>query len=235
MSPIRTSIAPIVAAAIAAAFVGTGTATATSITTTSYTSWKSSLIGAPSPADFNVVSRANYNTADGLTLPMIGNSSVGFVVTGPNNGAYQMVGTTFNNITALAGGPDAGAGLNVATPGSGVNAFLLSVGSIGGGPLTLTLSDGESFSVAEGLFGITISHPISSFLLTTTAGSQAVLDDLYSGTSALDQDPTNPSGSGSGTPVDTAPVAEGATSLMLAGGLLILFGAWRKSGVPVGA
>lgn len=225
----------LIALAVAAALAGPGSATATSVTSTSFNSWKSSLIGSPSAADFNSVSLANYNTANGITLPTIGNSSVGYVVTGPDNGGYQMAGTTYNNTVALAGSSDPGAGLNVAMPGSGVNAFLVSVGSIGGAPLTLTLSDGESFALSSGLFGISISHPISSFLLTTTTGSQAVINDLYSGASALQQDPTSTGGSGSGTPADVAPVAEGATFLMTAAGCLILFGAWRKFGIPAGA
>jgi hypothetical protein len=225
----------LLALAIASALAGATVATASSVTTTSFNTWKSSLTGSASEADFGAISWTNYNTSNGVTLPTLGNNSVGYVVTGPDNDAYQLGGTTYKNFTALAGGSDAGAGINVAMPGGGVNAFLVSVGSTGGTPLTLTLSDGEAFVVSEGLFGISISHPISSFLLTTAAGSQAVLDDLYSGTSALQQDPINTGGSSPATPGDMTPAAEGGTSLMLAGGCLILFGAWRKFGTQVQA
>lgn len=215
---------------LAGALIGAANATATSITTTTFGSWKAGLTGSPSEADFSKISFTNYNTASGLTLPTIGNSSQGFVFTGPDNGGYQMTGISYNSYTGLAGGSDSGAGLNVAMPGSGVNAFLLSVGSTGGTPLTLTLSDGEAFAISNGLFGISISHPISSLLLTTTAGSQAVIDDFWFGSSSLTQDPTNSGGSGSGQGM--APIAEGATSLMMAGGCLLLFGVCRKFRMP---
>jgi hypothetical protein len=215
---------------VAGALTGASSATATSVTTTSFSSWKTTLTGSPSEADFSVVSFTNYNTANGLTLPTIGNSSQGFVFTGPDNGAYQMTGISYNSYTSLAGGSNSGAGLKVAMPGSGVNAFLLSVGSTGGTPLTLMLSDNETFALSNGLFGISISHPISSLLLTTTAGSQAVIDDFWFGSSSLTQDPTNPGGSGSGQ--GAAPVAEAATSLMMAGGCLLLFGVCRKFRTP---
>lgn len=215
-----------IALAIAAALMAAGSAGATSVTTTTFSSWKATLTGSPSEANFSAISLTSYNTASGLTLPTPGSSGTTF--TGPDNGGYQMTGVDYSTYKSLAGSTDAGAGLNVALPNGGVNAFLLSVGSTGGTPLTLTLSDGETFSVNNGLFGISLSHTVSSLLLTTSAGSEAVIDDFWYGNSNLVQDPTG--GSTSGSQSGPAPVAEVATSVMIAGGFLFLFGAWRRFG-----
>jgi hypothetical protein len=207
---------------IGATFAASGSAGATSITSTTFSSWKATLTGAPSEANFSVISLTSYNTAAGLTLPTIGNSSIGTTVTGPDNGQYQMSGVDYKGFTSLAGSTDSGAGLDVAMPNSGVNAFLLSVGSTGGTPLTLKLSDGETFTVQSGVWGISISHPVSSLFVTTSAGSEAVLDDFWYGSSNMTQDPST---GGSGGP---APVAEVASSLMIAGGCLFLVGVCRR-------
>ncbi len=219
-------------AAIASLFTAAN-ASATSVTSTSYSSWKSTISGTPSEANFNVISFTSYNTASGLTLPTIGNSSVGTIVTGPDNGSYQMTGISYQSYKSLAGSTDSGAGLNIALPNGGVNAFLLSVGSTGSTPLTVALSDGETFSIGSGIWGISISHPVSSLLLTTSAGSQAVLDDFYYGNSNLTQDAAG--GSGTSNASGPAPVAEAASSLMIAGGCLFLFGAWKRFGGPTAA
>jgi hypothetical protein len=217
------------ALAIGAALTAAASAEATSVTSTTFASWKASLTGSPSEANFGVIALTSYNTAGGLTLPTIGNSSVGTTVTGPDNGSYQMTGVDYNSVKSLEGSADAGAGLSIALPNGGVNAFLLAVGSTGGTPLTVTLSDGEVFSIGNGLWGISISHTVSSLLLTTSAGSQAVIDDFYFGTSNLAQDSN---GGSSGSQTGPAPVAEAATSLMIAGGCLFLFGIWRRVGTP---
>lgn len=224
----RISRLSIGALALAASLTTAVSANATAITSTTYSAWTASLTGSPSEANMSAISLTSYNTASGLTLASTTDSTVAFTFTGPDNGGYAMTGTTFAGTKSLAGSSDAGAGLNVAMPTAGVNAFLLSVGTTGNTPLTLTLSDGETFALSSGLFGISISHPISSFLLTTSAGSEAVIDDFYYGVSDITQDPTG----GSGTPGANEPVAEVATSLMMAGGFLFLFGAWRKFGTP---
>jgi hypothetical protein len=207
-----------------------GLAPATTITSTTFQSWKASLTGAPTDTDFSPVQFRSYNTAAGLNLSAAGNSSVLFGFTGPDNGGFQLSGTTYNGLVGLAGSADSGAGINVAMPSSGENAILLSVGSTSGTSLTVTLSDGETFSISSGLFGLSISHPITSLLLSTSPGSQAVIDDLWYGSSSLTQDQTG------GSPVgDPATAPEGATLLLMAGGSLILFGARRKFGPPVEA
>lgn len=211
--------------AITAAFVAAGNASATSVTSTTFSSWKATLTGSPSEANFGVISLTSYNTAAGLTLPTIGNTSVGTTVTGPVNGSYQMTGIDYDSYKSLAGGSTSGAALEITMPSSGVNAFLISVGSTGGTPLTLSLSDGETFTISSGIWGISISHTVSSLLITTSSGSEAVLDDFWYGSSDLTQDS---SGGSSGT----APVAEVATSLMIAGGFLFIVGVWRRFGTP---
>jgi hypothetical protein len=227
MLTVRNCRSRILSFAIGATLLAAGQAGATSVTSTTFSSWKTTLTGSPSEANFSVIQFTSYNTAAGLTLPTIGNSSVGTTVTGPDNGGYQMTGIDYQNrYTSLAGSADAGAGLDISLPNGGVNAFLLSVASTGGTPLTLTLSDGETFTISSGIFGISISHSVSSLLLTTSSGSQAVLDDFWYGTSNLTQDASSGSG-GSSSP---APVAEVASSLMIAGGFLFIFGAWRRFG-----
>jgi hypothetical protein len=200
---------------------------ATTITSTSFSGWKSSLTGSPNEADFSAVSYTNYNTSSGITLSGIGDSASQFTFTGPDNGSYALSGVNYNNFVALQGSADANAGINVALPGSGENAFLLVVGSTGSTGLTLTLSDGESFSLSSGLFGVSISHPVTSFSLTTSVGSQAVIDDFWYGASSLTQD-SNGSNPPASDPGSGAAAPEGATILMVAGGSLILIGARRK-------
>jgi len=204
-----------------------GSATATTITSTTFPSWKTNLTGSPTEVDFSKVGFNSYNTAGGLNLSAVGNSSVIFGFTGPDNGSFQLSGTSYQGLTALAGSTDSGAAINVTMPSAGENAVLLSMGSTSGTPLTLTLSDGESFSLSSGLFGLSISHPITSFVLTTTPGSQAVIDDLWYGNSSLTQD------QGSGN--NPAPDSEGATLILIIGGSLILFGVRRKFGSVVEA
>ena len=223
----------ILALSFCSALVLAGSAAATSVTSVSFKSWKTTLTGAPTEADFTAVQFTNYNTAAGLTLSAIGANSLGTTFTGPDNGNYSLSGTSYNGFTALAGSADSGAALNVVMPSGGQNAFLIVAGSTGATPLTLSLSDGESFAISSGLFGIAVSHPVSSFALTTTAGSQAVIDDFWFGNSALTQDSSGPGGST--PPGDVTPSAEGASLVLMAGGALILFGAWRKFGSPLEA
>ncbi len=199
-----------------------GSATATTITTTTFQSWKANLNGSPTDADFTRVNFSNYNTSAGLNLSATGNPSVIFGFTGPDNGGFQLSGISYQGTTGLAGSTDSGAGINVTTPVAGENALLLSIGSTSGTPLMLTFSDGESFSLSSGLVGFSISHPITSLLLTTSPGSQAVIDDFWYGTSSLTQDPAQGPGNGSSS------TPEGATLLLVTGGSLILFGARRK-------
>jgi hypothetical protein len=204
-----------------------GYAAATSITNTNFNNWKETITGSPTEANFSF-SYTTYNTSQGITLNAIGNSSVSFVVTGPDNSTYKLTGTSFNGTNALEGSTDSGAGINIAMPTGGENAMLFGLGdTISGSTLTLAFSDGESFQVSTPsnstsyLFGISISHPVSSVLITSSSGAP-VLDDFWYGVSNLTQD------SGGSSQQDTTPTAECATALMMAGGLFVLFGAKRK-------
>ena len=199
---------------------------ATPITSTSFNGWKASLTGSPTEADFTKVNFTNYNTAAGLTLNAVGNPSVSFNFTGPDNGNFQLTGTTYSNTASLQGPSDGGtSGINIAFPTSGENAFLLGLGdTVPGATLTLALSDGESFTMSSvsgtKLFGVALTHPVTSVFVSSSSGAP-VIDDFYYGMSNLTQDSGNP-------PADPTPTAEGATAIMIAGGMFVVFGAKRK-------
>ncbi len=92
--------------------VTVGAATATTITNTNFQSWKATLTGSPTEADFSGIQFHSYNTAAGINLSAIGNSSVMFNFTGPDNGGYNLSGTSYNGFTSLAGSSDSGAGIS---------------------------------------------------------------------------------------------------------------------------
>ncbi|MBV9156771.1 MAG: hypothetical protein JO097_10960 [Acidobacteriaceae bacterium] len=195
-----------------------GQAMATTITTTSLSTWESStytVSGSQQELNFTGVNvGTTYDTATGIVLNAINHPSVGYDFTGPDNGTYNLTGVAYNRATGLAGASDGAGYINVATPSNGANSLFLSIGSTGGTPLTLLLSDGESFSgLSPGLFGFSLSHQITWLELSTVSGSQPVFDDFYYGTSSLSPD---------------APTSEAATFLLMGGGLLILFGARHK-------
>jgi hypothetical protein len=199
---------------IAGAFLA-GHAGATTVQSTSFSSWQSTLNGSATEANFGQLAYTGYNTSAGITLAGIGDPANQFTFTGPDNGSWSLTGQRYNGILALAGAADTNAGINVAFSGAGQNAFLLAVGSTNNTPLGLTLSDGETFVLSTGVFGFSLSHPITSFFLTTSPTSQPVIDDFYYGVSSVPQDaPTN-------TP-------ECATILLVLGGVLFLLGAKRK-------
>ena len=205
-------------------FITAAQATATTITATTFPGWKSALTGSPTDLNFQTVSYTSYNTSLGITLAAMGNPSIGFTFTGPDGSGWALQGTSYNGYVGLAGSTDSGAAIKVTMPSGGENAILLSVASTSGTPLTLTLSDGESFTVSGGLFGMSISHTITWLSLSTTAGSQAIIDDFLYGTSSLTQDGN---GGGSQNPATTP---EGATAILVAAGALILIGVRRKFG-----
>ncbi len=198
-----------------------GRASATTITTTSTTTWKSSsyITGAYSVLDFYPVLQPSYNTAAGITLTPSG-STTGVNFTGLDNGAYYLAGDTTQK--TLMSSTDAGAFIKLAMPSTGENAFLLGTGATASHPLTLTFSDGESFSINTGVFGVSVSHQISWLTLAGASGSQAMVSDFWFAASSLAQD--SPGGS---TPV---PTPEPATVLMtLAGAAFLLAGSkkWK--------
>jgi len=124
--------------------------------------------------------------------------------------------------------------ITVTTPVAGINAFFLQLGdSVAGAPITITLSDGEVISTVNSspldsptYFAIAISHDITSFSITTGAGS-VFLDEMYYGASSLAQDGNGGNGGG-GDDGTTSPTSEAATFLMIGGGLLALLGSRRK-------
>jgi hypothetical protein len=104
------------------------------------------------------------------------------------------------------------------------------LGSTSSGTLTISLSDGETFSSGTSslatpptFFAIALSQEITSFSITTTSG-QVFLDNLFWGNSNLAQEVT----SNDPPPTDPAQAPEVATFLMIAGGLLLLFGSRRR-------
>lgn len=201
-------------------------AAATTITANNFSDWKASLNGSPTEADFSPISLADYSTSAGIVLSAVGAPSTQFTFTGPDGASYSLSGTWDNNNAAGLQGAGDGIGyINAALSGAGQNAILLSVESTTGSPMTLTLSDGEIYTLSsDNVFGLSLSHPITSFTLSAGAGTEPIIDDLWYGTSALIQDgATTNSG-----PQDVAPAAEGATLLMVVGGTLVLFGAKRK-------
>ncbi|MGC2662190.1 MAG: PEP-CTERM sorting domain-containing protein [Bryobacteraceae bacterium] len=129
--------------------------------------------------------------------------------------------------------------ITVTTPVSGINAFFIQLGdSVAGAPITVTLSDGETISSVNSqslnsptYFGISISHDITSFSVSTTSGN-IFLDEMYSGVSTLAQDSGSGDGSGdgsgSGDSGDPSATPEAATILLIGGGLLALVGSRRK-------
>ena len=153
-------------------------------------------------------------------MKAVGNSSIGFTFTGPDNTGYKLTGYAYgsHNFQSLESGSDATATMNIATPAAGENALFVAIATTNNTPVLLTLSDGETFTIttqASGPsnFGLSLSHPITWLTLSTTAGSAAIVTDFYYGVSSMPQD---------------SPVSEGATMAMCGGGLLILFGSLRR-------
>lgn len=179
---------------------------ATTITSTSLSAWEGTLAGSPTDVDFSKLKYGSYDTAAGVTLS-------GLNFTGPDNGSYKLSGQLYNGTVSLLGGTDKGSGISMAMPTGGETAFGIYFLSTGGTSLGLTLSDGESFSLSRGFFGMTFSHPVSSFFLSTTQGSQAVIYDALWGVSTLPQD------GGVNSP-SAAPEAQ--TILLFAAGFLTL-------------
>jgi hypothetical protein len=197
--------------------MGAAPAVATTMTSTTLSAWTAGLTGTPTELDFTPITIGkSYSTAAGLTLKAIGNASVGFNVTGPDNGGYKLTGFSYgtHNFQSLIAGNDSTAVMNVTTPSAGNNGIFLGLATTNNTPITLTLSDGQSFSsITTAFFGLSISHPITWLTLRTTNGSAIVLDDFYYGVSNLAQE---------------SATSEGATAAMCGAGLLILFGAVRS-------
>jgi hypothetical protein len=201
-------------------FAIAGHGSATTIETTSYSAWVASLSGNPTDG-FSYVASGSYSTASGWSTT-IGSYGT-FVVTGPDGGSYSLNQTYYGSgsTSSLVGASDGTGGVNVSSV-SGVTGIMLGVGeTVSASPITVTLSDGETFTInptvgGTTLIGFSSSTPITSVYLSTVAGSAVVLDDLLAGVSNLPAS-TGPS----------SPASECATILLIAGGLVFL-GAKRK-------
>ena len=191
---------------------GTFDAAANTITTTSYSVWNTPayITGSTTVVDLTMLQAGlNYSTAAGYT-------SNGFNFTGPDGASYVLSSQTEGNVTGLLGASDGSGSIEVAMPGTGNSAMLFDASCVSCGSLSLTLSDNETFSISNGQFGLSISHPITWFKLSTSSGSRPFLEYAYFGTSSLTQDS------------NLSPANEAATPVLLGGGLIILVGAVRR-------
>ena len=196
---------------------------ATTMTSTSYSGW---LANATGPVDIfgNAPSSGSFSNSTGITLSNSSHPSAAFVFTGPdgtgwslNAGLYTSNG---HNFPALFGASDGKGNITVTMPSGGENAVMMSVASTAGSALTVKLSDGETFTPAAGIFGISLSHDISWLTISTGSGSEAVIDDFLYASSTIAQDASQQTG--------PLPTLEASTVAMIGGGLLILIGGRKK-------
>lgn len=179
---------------------------ANTITSTTFAGWAGTTTGTTHDADFTHILYSPYGSSGYTT-------SDGFSITGPDGSGFSLQGVFFNGYQSLEGGSDAAAQVVVTTPAAGQTALLFLLGSNPSATgYTITLSDGEVFSLASNatMFGLSVSHPITSATLQASPGSALVLSDVSYGNTnlALDASPSS--------------VSEAATSLLLGSGLLII-------------
>lgn len=196
-------------------------ALATTVQSTTYQSWMTQVTGTPTFEDVETLPTGNYSTVTGV-------SDGSYVFTGPDGSGWSLGEQTFSNKSGLYGASDGVGGIEVTMPGLGQSAIYLDANTeanntLTNGALTLTLSDGESFNITSGQFGLSISHPITWYTLTTTSGQSPFMQWAYFGTSSIPLD-----SGGSGGTGDDPPAVEAATMALVAGGLLVVFGAKRK-------
>jgi hypothetical protein len=192
---------------------------ATTIQSTTYQSWMTQVTGTPTFEDVETLPTGNYSTVAGV-------NDGSYVFTGPDGLGWNLHEQTFGSTSGLYGASDGSGGIEVTLPGSGQSAIYFDANTetsnyLNSGALTLTLSDGEAFNISSGQFGLSISHNITWYKLSTTSGLAPFLQWAYFGNSALPAD-------GSGGTGDPAPSSEAATVALVGGGILVLFGAKRK-------
>ncbi len=191
---------------------------ATEVVTTSYSAWLGTLSNNPTEWAFVFPNGGSYNTSSGYSLTTGVYSPIN--VTGPDGSGWILSEGHYgsSNSLTLQGASDGVGSMIFTAPTPGLTGFMLGVGISGkAAPVTVTLSDGETFteSPAVGgyvLLGLSSATDITSFTLTTTSGSTVELTDFFEGNS---NEPAS------------APAAEVATALMIGTGLLLI-GARRK-------
>lgn len=194
---------------------------AATIVSYSVGNWTGSTSGAVHDVDFTHITFSTYGPS-GYT------SSDGFTITGPDGASTSLTGLSFGGGPALKGGNDASAQIQVATPTGGQSALLFLMNSTPSSTgYSVTLSDGEAFSLAAGttIFGVSVSHPITFATLAANPGSNLILQDVSYGNSNLPYD--GGTGGGGGTS-DPSAVPEATTPLLLGSGLLFLVFASRR-------
>jgi hypothetical protein len=186
---------------------------ATTIVSYSYSNWASSATNTHD-ADFTHIQFTSYGPAGYTTTD-------GFNITGPDGSGTSLQGLLFNGYSSLEGGNDSSAQVQVNAPSGGETALLFLLGSNPqGSNYTITLSDGESWTVAGSttFFGVSVSHPITSAILSDSTGSNLVLEDVSYGATTLTLDSSDDSGGGS----DPGAVPEATTMLLLGSGLILI-------------
>jgi hypothetical protein len=190
-------------------------ANATTIFSTTFNDWKAPTSISGSPTGYftgSSVKQFSYNTAAGLTLTgAFGNATV----TGVSGSSYVLSGDPYSQ--TLSGAAAAGSYINIAFQ-TAQNAVAVFFNNSNRMTYTVTLSDGQTFSTTGSMIGLSLSNTITGLSIATTPGTQAVINDLLMGKSALPAD------------APTAPTAtpEPASILLLSGGLLVLFSCQRR-------
>lgn len=196
---------------------------ATEIVTTSYSAWVATQTGTPTEWNFSFPNGGSYSTAAGYTLSVGTYGPIN--VTGPDGSGYTLTEDTSYRVSGrsyqtLQGASDGVGSMVFTTPAAGLTAFGLGLGEIGtASPITVTLSDGETFTASPAVngtvyLGLSSQTAITSFTLQTSSGANIELTDFFAGVS-------NESASA------PAPAAEVTTAIMIGTGLL-LFGARRR-------
>ncbi len=195
---------------------------ATTVTSTTFAAWTGTT-SADSEWTFTFPNGGSYDTAAGYSLNTSSSTYGTTNVKGPNGSGY-----TLNEGTYVSGGRNYQS-LQSASNGIGTMVFTAAAGGLtaadlglgisgNSAPVTITLSDGETFIASPTVGGILVwgfssSTDITSFTLSTTSGTSIDLADFYAGTSTE-------------TAAET-PTVELATAIMVGSGLVLL-GARRK-------
>ncbi len=206
----------VAASALAACLVLTGRASATALTSTSYSGWLTDVNGAPIELNVNGITTDHNYSSSGLTLYPLSGPQLPFIFTGPDGSGSYLYGTTFtqytHNYVFLEGASDGVGSIYITLPTGGENAIYLNLDSTTNTPLSIHLSDNETFSSPVGPFGLALSQSISWLSISTANGSHPLIDDFFFATSNLTQQ---------------TPSFEVATIFLMGTGLVVIAGARR--------